>query len=308
MTTTRRLEVSLTISGFTRLFDGDLRAVLDVARGADDAGVHQLVLADHVVMGTRTDRYPYGRFPYGPEEPWPEPLTLLAAFAAVTTRARLGTGILISPLRPAVLLAKAAATLDQLCDGRLDLGVGVGWQREEYAAVGVPWGERHQNFDDQLGALAALFTTEPPTTFRSATIAFDDVWCEPRPRQQHPGTGIPLWFGVPATGDNVARMAAYGAGWLPIHTTPPDALRDGIARLRDACAAAGRDPSTFGVRAGLPLAVRDDGSIDLDESRARAAELAQVGVTTFAVGLGRHLRDRSDVHAFVAALGELSRG
>jgi len=301
------LELSLTISGFTRLFDRDLRAVLDVARAAEDAGIHQLVLADHVVMGARTDRYPYGRFPYGPDEPWPEPLTLLAGIAAVTARTRLATGILISPLRPAVLLAKTAATLDQLCEGRLDLGVGVGWQREEYAAVGVPWAERHQHFDDQLGALAALWTTEPPVSFQSPTVTFDEIWCEPRPLQQHPATAIPVWFGVAATEAHVARMATHGAGWLPIHTTTTDDLRGGIARLRAACAAAGRAPESFGVRAGLPLAVRDDGTIDLDESRARATTLLDVGVTTLAVGLGRHLGDARDAHRFIAALGELSR-
>lgn len=307
MTPSARLSVSLSISGFTRLFDGDLRAVLDVARAADDAGLDQVVLADHVVMGSRTDRYPYGRFPYGPDEPWPEPLTMLAAIAPVTTRTRLATGILISPLRPAAVLAKTAATLDQLCEGRLDLGIGVGWQREEYAAVGVPWAHRHQHFDDQLGALAALWTTPPPVSFHSPTVALDDVWCEPRPRQQHPATGIPLWFGVAATDAHVARMATHGAGWLPIHTTTADDLRDGIARLRAACAAAGRDPDSFGVRAGLPLAVRDDGTIDLDESRARAKPLLDVGVTTLAVGLGRHLHDARDVRQFITALGELSR-
>src|SRR6195256_4655227 len=131
------MQVSVTISGFTRLFDNDLRAVVEAARAADGSGVHQLVVPDHVVMGTRTDRYPFGTFPYGPEEPWPEPLILLAAIAGATERGRLGPGILISPLRPAVLLAKPAATLDQVSHGRLDLGVGLGWQREEFEAGGV---------------------------------------------------------------------------------------------------------------------------------------------------------------------------
>ena len=73
------MRVSVTISGFSRLFDNDLARVLDAARAIDDAGAHQLVLADHVVMGDRLDRYPFGTFPYGPEEPWPEPITLLAS-------------------------------------------------------------------------------------------------------------------------------------------------------------------------------------------------------------------------------------
>ena len=101
--------VSLTLSGVGRIYGPDFRGVLDLARAADDAGVDQIVVPDHIVMGSRTDRYPFGTFPYGPDEPWPEPITLLAAIAAVTERVRLGTGILITPLRPPALLAKMVA-------------------------------------------------------------------------------------------------------------------------------------------------------------------------------------------------------
>ena len=134
-------------------------------------------------MGTRTDRYPFGKFPYGPEEPWPEPLILLAAIAGVTERVRLGTGILISPLRPAVLLAKTAATLDQVSHGRLDLGVGLGWQREEFSAGGVSFKNRRVVFADQLRACVALWTRPGPVSFASETVNFTDIWCEPRPMQ-----------------------------------------------------------------------------------------------------------------------------
>ena len=98
--------VSVTISGLSRLFGGDLAAVLDAARAADEAGVDQLVLTDHLAIGPRTDRYPFGTFPYPPEEPWLEPLTTLAAIAGATERVRLGTGVLVAPLRPALLLAE----------------------------------------------------------------------------------------------------------------------------------------------------------------------------------------------------------
>lgn len=146
------VEVSLTISGLSRLFGGDLAGVLDVARTADDFGIHQLALPDHVVMGSRLDRYPFAeRFPYPPEEPWLEPLTTLAAVAGATQRVRLATSILVAPLRPAVLLAKAAATLDVLSAGRLDLGVGAGWQPEEFDAAGAHFAGRGEALDDIAG-------------------------------------------------------------------------------------------------------------------------------------------------------------
>jgi probable F420-dependent oxidoreductase len=300
------LPLSVTISGFTRIFGGRLRAVLDAARAADAAGIDQLVVPDHVVMGARTDRYPYGQFPYGPEEPWPEPLTLLAAIGGVTERVRVGTGILISPLRPAVVLAKTVGTLDGVTGGRLDLGVGIGWQREEYDACGVRWGARRQVFDDQLRACAALWTQPPPVSFSATTVAFTDMWCEPRPVQQVGPAGVPLWFGVPATDEHVARVAELGTGWLPIHTTTDDHLRAGVDALRAAFTRAGRDPTTLGVRASLPLARTPDGTIDLGATRARAEELRAMGVTTFSVGLGRSVRDPDGVREFLAALSRLA--
>src|SRR5215213_11514347 len=93
------------------------RSLLDLAVAAERAGVDGVSVVDHVVMGSQVDRYPYGRFPGGPQAPWLEPLTVLAAISGVTSRVELATAVLISPLRPAALLAKAAATLDVLSRG-----------------------------------------------------------------------------------------------------------------------------------------------------------------------------------------------
>jgi probable F420-dependent oxidoreductase len=294
------VQVSVTISGFTRLFGNDLRAVVEAARAADGAGVHQLVVPDHVVMSTRTDRYPFGKFPYGPEEPWPEPLILLAAIAAATERVRLATGILISPLRPAVLLAKTAATLDQVSHGRLDLGVGIGWQREEYRAEGLSFVERRVRFADQLRACVALWTHEPPVSFESETVSFTDIWCEPRPAQ--PG-GVPLSFGTAATPEMVDLMAELGAGWLPIYTTTPEELLDGLARLRAAYSAAGRDPAALHSRETLRPVLDANGRLDGPATRAAAEPLAERGITMASVGLGRNLDDAGGVARFFEDLG-----
>lgn len=293
------MKLSVTIAGLTRLYGDDLAAMLDTARVADEVGVDELVLPDHVVMGTRLDRYPFGRFPYGPEEPWLEPLTALAAFAGATERVRLSTGVLIAPLRPAALLAKTAATLDVLSRGRLDLGVGTGWQPEEHDAVGVPFEGRTARMDDTVRACQALWTRDPPVTFTSPTVAFTDLWCEPRPIQ--PG-GIPVSFGGGANVATARRVAELGAGWLPIGVTPRDELARGIELIREACAERGRDPATVSVRAGLVVATADDGSVDVDRTLAPVSDLADLGVTTVSLGLGRFVRHANDVERFLASL------
>ena len=262
--------------------------MLDAARVAEDAGFDQLTLPDHVVMGPRTDRYPFGTFPYPGEEPWPEPMTLLAAIAAVTERVRLATGILISPLRPAVLLAKTAATLDAVSHGRLDLGVGIGWQREEYEASGIPWADRYGRFEDQLHACFALWTDEPPVEFSSPTVQFGPTWCEPRPVQRP----IPIWFGVAATARNLALMRELGSGWMPIHTTTPEAIAAGVAAL----------PAHFGVRAYVPVAIGSNGHVDVGATRDGIATYAALGVTMASVGLGRNLTSGRDIAGFVQSV------
>jgi probable F420-dependent oxidoreductase len=295
--------VSLTLSGLGRIYGSDFRRVLDLARAADDAGVDQIVLPDHVVMGPRTDRYPFGVFPYPPEEPWPEPLIVLAAMAGVTTRVRLSTGILIAPLRPAVLLAKTAATLDVLSGGRLDLGVGSGWQREEFWASGIGWADREQRLDDTVAACRVLWR-DAPASFASPTVSFADVWCRPGPLQTG---GIPVWFGGGATERTARRIAILGDGWLPMAGMPVDELATGVARVSEECERAGRDPGAVGVRAGLAGVKGPDGRPDVERTLEAAAELADLGVTGVSIALGRFVRTADDVPAFFDALGRASR-
>ena len=119
---------------------GDWSYLVEFARAADEAGVDRLVLSDHVVFGENLDAYGDpanggsrgGKQPTGPDGAWLDPITTIAHLTAVTTRVRFATNILIAALRRPVVLAKAAATIDVLSKGRLDIGVGVGWQREEY--------------------------------------------------------------------------------------------------------------------------------------------------------------------------------
>ena len=281
------LRVSITLSGLSRLFGASLAGVVDAAAAADAAGIDQIAVPDHLAIGPRTDRYPYGRFPMPPEEPWLEPLVTLAALAGATRRIRLATSVLIAPLRPALVLAKSLATLDVLSQGRLDLGVGIGWQPEEFQAAGVPFEGRAARLDDQLRACRALWSGGP-ISFRSPTVAFDDLVCLPRPLQ--PG-GIPIWFGVALTPKNVDRIAELGAGWLPIGTDLAEIAR-GIAALRKAFEKAGRDPAALGVRAHAPA---------LDA----LPRMREAGVTIAAFALGRFARSRDELGPFLEQVAAL---
>lgn len=250
------------------------RVLLDIARHAEDAGVDRIVVVDHVVMGRNTHEYAWGPFPFPPEEPWLEPLTVLAALGAVTERLRLATGVLVAPLRPAAVLAKTAATLDQLTGGRLDLGVGVGWQREEFEAVGLDFERRGELLTDTIAACRALWA-DVPASFRSATVSFDDVFCTPLPVQER----LPVLFSGVLHRRNVDRIARLGDGWIPIMGAATGEIRAGAELLRRALEDSGRSPDDLQVRAPLVVARDGDGKPDLDASMASVPELVAAGVT-----------------------------
>jgi probable F420-dependent oxidoreductase len=257
------------------------RSLLGLAVAAERCGVDGVSVVDHVVMGSNVQRYPYGRFPGGPEAPYLEPLTVLAAISAVTERIELATAVLISPLRPAALLAKAAATLDVLSGGRLVLGVGTGWQEEEYRALGADFARRHQVFDDQLAACAALWTGGP-VDFDAPTLGFEAIHCRPRPVREG---GVPFWIGGTLTDRNLARIVRWGSGWIPAPVDGPEAVAGGIRRLRAALEQAGRDPGSVRMRV-TPRAVRDaQGRVDVAASLTAGEALVAAGGTDVFVSL-----------------------
>jgi probable F420-dependent oxidoreductase len=253
---------------------GDWQALLDVARACDDTGVDRLVVNDHVVMGRRTDAYVWGRFPTAPDGPWLEPLTVLAAMASVTERVRLATGILIAPLRPAAVLAKTVATLDVLSGGRLDLGVGTGWQSEEYDAVGLDFDARAQRLDDTIGACRVLWSSMP-ASFTSETTSFDDTFCAPQPAQQR----LPVWFAGALTARNLRRIVELGDGWIPIMGASLDDIRAGAERLR----AATERPLV--VQAPAPVEKAADGSRDPAATMAGVPSLLAAGANDIYVNV-----------------------
>lgn len=254
----------------------DLACLPAVASSLEDAHVDYVSVADHVVLGPDLSAHAAlggSALGYPLDEPYPDPLVTLAAVAAVTSRMRLLTGVLIAPLRPPVLLAKSVATLAALSGGRLDLGVGSGWQRAEYGALGVPIEDKVQRLEDGLAACRALWGSAP-AAFRSPTVAFDGLHCFPQP----PGGDVPIWFAgkpVPAT---LRRVAALGAGWLPIRQLTPDEARTARRDLDSACAEAGREPSSVGIRCPVAVPRRADGERDSGRLRDEIAALTEAGV------------------------------
>jgi probable F420-dependent oxidoreductase len=274
--------------------------VVALAQQAEAAGVDSVIVPDHVVMGERTDRYAWGPFPFPIETPWLEPLTVLAAIAAATRRLRLATGILIAPLRPAPVLAKTVASLDVLSQGRLDLGVGVGWQREEFEAVGLDFARRGQLLTDTIAACRVLWS-ESPASFSSETVRFERIWCEPRPVQ--PG-GVPVWFSGTLTPRNLDRIVRLGDGWIPIMTATREDLAEGVKRLREALAAAGRDASALRVRGDLGVALGEDRRPDLARTLERVPALAAAGATDVQLPLLAFVRRPEQLPDWFAELSE----
>jgi probable F420-dependent oxidoreductase len=290
MTSTKRPTLTVGLANFGSLFEsGHWHEFLDLARAADDAGVDRIVVVDHVVMGPHTENYQWGTFPVPPEAPWLEPLTVLAAVSAVTKHVRLATGILIAPLRPAALLAKQAATLDQLSGGRLDLGVGTGWQREEYDAEGIDFAQRGQLLTDTIAACKTLWR-DTPASFSSPTLTFDEIYCEPKPLQ--PG-GVPLWVAGTLHARNLERLVQYGDAWIPIMGESVDGIAAGAGRIRNAWRDAGRDADALQVQAPLRIASGDRGP-DLARSMASVPELLGAGATDIHVTLRAFNRDPAE--------------
>jgi probable F420-dependent oxidoreductase len=295
---------------FDELPGGDQRQAIDLARMADDAGLYGVALGEHLALGNRLDRYPYAgglRHPEGPRTPYLEPVAMLGAFAAVTSRVRLSTCILLAPLRPALLLAKQLATLDVLSHGRCEPNFGLGWQPDEYEAEGLDWSARRRIFRDTIAACRALWG-EQPASFSSETVSFEGLHAMPRPVQDR----IPILCGVKPTENNVAVIAELCDGWDPgpDASRSPEKLRDGVQRLRHAFVDAGRDPEQLIVRAFLPALWDDHARVDLERSFDGAGRAREFGVNQFAfplpVGYGAMFESMSGVGRFIDALGRVA--
>jgi probable F420-dependent oxidoreductase len=193
-----------------------------------------------------------------------------------TSRVRLCTNILIAALRRPVVLAKAAATLDVLSGGRLDLGVGIGWQREEYEAAGLDFGARGRQLDLTLEVCQTLWR-EPRSKVDLPGLAFDGIHMMPKPRQ--PG-GVPIWVSGRLNDRVARRLARFGSGWIPWGEDAAD-LAVSIPQMREAVAAAGGEGRAMQVAGTLPTVRREDRGVDLGATMERVVPLVDAGVTDF---------------------------
>ncbi len=157
---------------------------IELATNAEAAGFESLWTVEHVIYPDAYESaYPYaadGKMPATASTPIPDPLIWLAYLASVTTTIRLATGILILPQRNPLVLAKEVATLDHLSGGRVELGIGVGWLREEFDALGVPWEQRGARTDDYIHAMRALWASDH-ADHRGAFTSFTNVSSNPKP-------------------------------------------------------------------------------------------------------------------------------
>ena len=211
-------------------------AATEVARAAEDLGFESLWVAEHMVVPS--PQAPPS--PMGPDVHILDPMLSLTWAAANTSTIRLGTGILLLPQRHPVQLAKEIASLDVLSRGRVEIGVGVGYLHQEFAAVGVPMERRGQRTDEYLGAMRALWESEAPS-FDGDFVSFSGVDTQPRPIQ----TPLPIVMGG-HSGPAYRRAAAFAQGWYGFRRSPEQAAGD-IAAIALACEMAGRDASEIDI-------------------------------------------------------------
>ncbi|HYM30507.1 MAG TPA: TIGR03619 family F420-dependent LLM class oxidoreductase [Candidatus Cybelea sp.] len=221
-------------------------------------GFGYCTLSDHIVIPSDISaRYPYsdtGEFPAGGRGDWYEQLTSAAFVAAKTSRLRFVTSVMVVPHRPAVLTAKILSTIDLLSGGRLTVGCGAGWLKEEFEAVGAEaFAERGDVTNEYLQAFKELWTSPKPH-FNGRYVQFSNVNFEPKPAQKpHP----PLWIGGESE-PALRRAARLGDGWYPIGVNPAHPLdtfsryKASVDRVRQKLAEAGRDPSKFSLAYRCP--------------------------------------------------------
>jgi probable F420-dependent oxidoreductase len=245
---------------------GAQRTVIDaVAAAAERSGFATLWVGEHVVMVDEPESpYPYsedGRIAISAEVDWLDPMITLSFAAAATNRIELATGVLLLPEHNPVIAAKQAASLDRMTGGRLSLGVGIGWSKEEYEALGVPFEGRARRMVEYVAAMRALWR-EDVASYSGEFVSFERVRVNPKPQRR----SIPVALG--GNSDAALRRAAeWGDGWYGFNLADVEEAASRVSTLRSICREVGRDPMDLRLSVALQ-----------DPVPADAARLADAGI------------------------------
>jgi len=261
----------------------DVGAVRAYASTVEQLGYTHILAYDHVV-GADPAVHADWRGPYDVATTFHEPFVMFG-FLAALTRVELVTGIIILPQRQTALVAKQAAEVDILCEGRFRLGIGAGWNAVEYTALGQPFDRRGRRMSEQIGLLRSLWT-ETSLSFDGEFDRIDGAGLAPLPVQRP----IPIWIGgsSPAA---YRRMGRLADGWFP-QVLPGERLDDALAIIAEAATAAGRDPSAIGMEGRVSWIPGDPDRFARQVDAWRAAGATHLTVNTMntgCVGVDDHL-------------------
>jgi probable F420-dependent oxidoreductase len=256
---------------------GDVRAVRRYAQRVEELGFQHVLAYDHV-LGADPEVHRGWTGPYDVHTTFHEPLVLFGYLAAITSL-ELVTGIIILPQRQTALVAKQAAEVDLLSDGRLRFGVGLGWNRVEYEALGKDFTNRGARCAEQVTLLRRLWT-EQSVTFHGTFETVTGAGIAPLPRQRP----IPIWFGA-ASPPAFRRAGRLGDGWFP--QVPPGArLDEAKAIVEQAAAEAGRDPTSIGMEGRVNWGEGGVAKLVDHVGRWRSVGATHVSINTMRAGLG----------------------
>jgi probable F420-dependent oxidoreductase len=227
---------------------GDPVVVRDFAQAAEAAGYDHLMLPDHVIGVNPASPANVGRRAITADL-YHDPFVVFGFLAACTTRLGFSTQVLILPQRQTVLVAKQAASLDVLCNGRFRLGIGVGWNEVEFAALNENFHNRGRRSEEQVQVMQALWA-EPFATFKGKWHTIDDAGINPLP----PRRRIPIWFGGHVD-QTLRRTAKWGDGWMMLAYPAGEAALAQFDTLRRYAAEEGRDPASIGLEVWVSTAV-----------------------------------------------------
>lgn len=222
-------------------FGGDQDTVREYAQGLEAAGYDFLEAPDHVLGVNVASRPDWEAGRNTSKDLFHDPFVLLSYLAGVTPKLGFSTGVLILAQRQTALVAKQAACLDVLCKGRFRLGIGVGWNEEEYVALNENFRNRGRRSEEQVQVMQALWKNEH-VSFKGQFHTINDVGINPRPASGR----VPVWYGGHHE-NTLTRIAKWGDGWMPNAFAPDQAAVDIFAKLRGMVEAEGRDPKAVGI-------------------------------------------------------------